>query len=136
MQPDIPLREAVHNFQPSDEWKIEQGLAGVELHLLDLTRHDEVDGVAPNWERETQPITKKFDGKLAADELTGWDGYVEWEEYPDKKRKAHEILVSQRFPPPPEFQLAPIPGTNPVLEGKLNFSHRHPYRANTTALTT
>ncbi|OTA99380.1 hypothetical protein M426DRAFT_16503 [Hypoxylon sp. CI-4A] len=117
MQTDIPLREAVQNFQPSDEWKLEQGLAGVELHLLDQTRSKEVDGDRADWEPKTSPITKKFDGKLAADELPGWDGYVEWEDYPDKKRKAHEILVSQKFPPPPEFQLAPIPGTNPVLEG-------------------
>ncbi|KAI0116084.1 molybdopterin binding oxidoreductase [Hypoxylon sp. NC0597] len=133
MQTDIPLREAVHNFQvsapptdndtqsetgqPSDEWKLEQGLAGVELHLLDQTRGKEIDGDIPGWEGDTASVTKKSDYKLAADELPGWDGYVEWEDYPDKKRKAHEILISQKFPPPPEFQLGPIPGTNPVLEG-------------------
>ncbi|OTA56683.1 molybdopterin binding oxidoreductase [Hypoxylon sp. EC38] len=133
MQADIPLREAVHNFQvsapatdsntqsetgqPSDEWKLEQGLAGVELHLLDQTRGKEVDGDIPGWEGDPTPVTKKSDYKLATDELPGWDGYVEWEDYPDKKRKAHEILISQKFPPPPEFQLGPIPGTNPVLEG-------------------
>ncbi|KAI0836448.1 molybdopterin binding oxidoreductase [Hypoxylon sp. FL0890] len=133
MQTDIPMREAVHNFQvsapardndpqsesgqPSDEWKLEQGLAAVELHLLDQTRSKEADGDVPDWEGDTAPVTRKFDSKLAADELPGWDGYVEWEDYPDKKRKAHEILISQKFPPPPEFQLAPIPGTNPVLEG-------------------
>ncbi|KAI2777768.1 molybdopterin binding oxidoreductase [Daldinia loculata] len=118
MQPeDIPQREAVHNFQPSDEWKLEQGLVGVKLQMLDQTKHNEVNGDVTGWERAIQPITKKFDSKLAVDELVGWDGYVEWEDYPDKKRRAHEILVSQTFPPPPEFQLAPIPGTNPVLEG-------------------
>ena len=41
--------------------------------------------------------------------------YVEWEDYPEKKKRAHEILISQTFPPPPEFQLGPIPGTNPVI---------------------
>jgi hypothetical protein len=44
--------------------------------------------------------------------------YIEWEDYPEKKEKAHKILISQEFPPPPEFQLGPIPGTNPVLEGR------------------
>ena len=43
--------------------------------------------------------------------------YVEWEMYPEKKAKAHKILTSQNFPPNPEFQLGPIPGTNPVLPG-------------------
>ncbi|KAI1388135.1 molybdopterin binding oxidoreductase [Hypoxylon trugodes] len=117
MQTDIPLREAVHNFQPSDEWKLEQGLAGVELHLLDQTRSKEVDGDIPRWNGEDLSDTKKINYKLASDELPGWNGYVEWEDYPEKKRKAHEILISQEFPPPPEFQLGPIPGTNPVLEG-------------------
>lgn len=43
--------------------------------------------------------------------------YCEWEDYPEKKEQAHKILVSKRFPPPPEFQLAPMPETNPMLEG-------------------
>lgn len=43
--------------------------------------------------------------------------YVEWEKYPEKKAAAHKILTSQTFPPNPEFQLSPIPGTNPVLPG-------------------
>lgn len=45
------------------------------------------------------------------------NSYVEWEECPDKKAKAHKILTSQTFPPNPEYQLGPIPGTNPVLPG-------------------
>lgn len=44
--------------------------------------------------------------------------YVEWEDYPEKRQAAYEILTSQEFPPPPEFQLEQIPGTNPLLEGK------------------
>lgn len=43
--------------------------------------------------------------------------YVEWELYPEKKAKANKILTSQNFPPNPEFQMGPIPGTNPVLPG-------------------
>lgn len=43
--------------------------------------------------------------------------YVEWENYPEKKEKAHKILTSQTFPPCPDFNFGPIPGTNPVLPG-------------------
>lgn len=45
------------------------------------------------------------------------NSYVEWEKYPDKKAKAHKILTSQTFPPNPEYQMGPIPDTNPVLPG-------------------
>ncbi|KAI0173113.1 molybdopterin binding oxidoreductase [Hypoxylon sp. FL1284] len=117
MQHDIPMREATSKFQPSDEWKLEQGLSGVELHLLDQTKGRHTGADAQASDEESSPGAGKSDDKLAADELPGWDGYVEWEDYPDKKRRAHEILISHKFPPPPEFQLAPIPGTNPVLEG-------------------
>ena len=44
---------------------------------------------------------------------------MEWEDYPEKKEKAAKILESQSFPPYPEFQLGPIPGTNPVLPGTV-----------------
>jgi sulfite oxidase len=37
--------------------------------------------------------------------------------YPEKKAQAEEILAKYDFPPPPEFQLKPLPDTNPVLEG-------------------
>lgn len=52
-----------------------------------------------------------------ADELEGWGGYVEWEDYPEKKAKAKAIMARCAFPHPPEFQLAPVPDSNPVLEG-------------------
>jgi sulfite oxidase len=45
------------------------------------------------------------------------DRYIEWEQYPEKKAIAHKIMLANSFPPPPEFQLGPIPDTNPVLEG-------------------
>ena len=54
---------------------------------------------------------------VVAEERKGWKGYVEWENYPDKKVKAHKQFQRFKFPPPPEFQLGPIPDTNPVLEG-------------------
>jgi sulfite oxidase len=46
------------------------------------------------------------------------DRYVEWENYPEKKAKAHEILTSQNFTPTPDYMTGPIPGTNPVLPGE------------------
>jgi sulfite oxidase len=54
---------------------------------------------------------------IFAEERPGWKDYIEWEKYPEKRAKAEAILASHKFPPPPEFQLGPIPDTNPVLEG-------------------
>jgi sulfite oxidase len=44
--------------------------------------------------------------------------YVEWENYPEKKAKAHKILTSQTFDPTPDYMFGPIPATNPVLTGE------------------
>jgi sulfite oxidase len=52
-----------------------------------------------------------------AEEYPGWHGYIEWERYPEKKAQAAALLARYTFPPPPEFQLGPIPDTNPVLDG-------------------
>ncbi|KAI0407246.1 sulfite oxidase [Xylaria palmicola] len=118
MEGDIPQREPLHRDQPADEWRVEQGIAGGELYLLDQTKKQGDQGYSPPPEKkDVTPRERKFDDKLAKDELPGWDGYVEWEDYPEKKKAAHEIMISQEFPPPPEFQLEQIPGTNPVLEG-------------------
>lgn len=54
---------------------------------------------------------------IFAEETPGWKGYIEWEKYPEKKAQAAAILKRYNFPHPPEFQLGPIPDTNPVLEG-------------------
>ena len=43
--------------------------------------------------------------------------YVEWEAYPEKKAIGAKILALQNFPPNPEYQMGPIPDTNPVLPG-------------------
>lgn len=51
------------------------------------------------------------------EERKGWAGYVEWEKYPEKKKHAEQVLAQYKFPGPPEFQLYPIPETNPLLEG-------------------
>ncbi|KAF9013126.1 Oxidoreductase, molybdopterin-binding domain-containing protein [Cyathus striatus] len=57
--------------------------------------------------------------KLFAEEKAfGWSGYIEWENYHEKKKIATEILLTKTFPHPPEFQLVPLPKTNPVLIGE------------------
>ncbi|MCJ1369174.1 hypothetical protein MMC20_000383 [Loxospora ochrophaea] len=52
-----------------------------------------------------------------AEEEKGWHGYVEWEKYPEKKKEAADVLAKYSFAQEPEFQLGPLPNTNPVLEG-------------------
>jgi sulfite oxidase len=32
------------------------------------------------------------------EEREGWKGYIEWEKYPEKKKKAAEILAKYDFP--------------------------------------
>ena len=32
------------------------------------------------------------------EEREGWNGYVEWEKYPEKKKQAEEILAQYKFP--------------------------------------
>ncbi|KAK5111949.1 hypothetical protein LTR85_011696 [Meristemomyces frigidus] len=111
-----------HLKNKPDEWKIEQGMHGARLPVLDQTGPDPEGTAIPPQSyvpfKDEAAIRSVGDpNKLFAEEREGWAGYVEWEEYPEKKAKAHKILSSQNFPPPPEFQLGPIPGTNPVLEG-------------------
>jgi sulfite oxidase len=59
----------------------------------------------------------KDPGPFFAEERKGHKGYIEWEKYPDKKNEAAKILSQYKFPGPPEFQLYPVPQTNPLLEG-------------------
>ncbi|TVY88008.1 Sulfite oxidase [Lachnellula willkommii] len=51
------------------------------------------------------------------EELPGWHGYVEWEQYPERKKIVQAFMKKFDFPAPPEFQLVPLPKTNPILEG-------------------
>lgn len=117
--------EGVHSDDPlsnrPDEWKIEQGLSGALLPVLDMTG-PETKAIPPQVFGE---LTKDEDAikavgdpkKLFQRERKGWKGYVEWENYPEKKAAAHKILTSQTFPPNAEYQMAEIPPTNPVLPG-------------------
>ncbi|KAK3674632.1 hypothetical protein LTR78_005354 [Recurvomyces mirabilis] len=103
-----------------DEWKIEQGLHAASLPILDQSG-DQIRYVKPMeyepWKDERAIRAVGNPEELFKEEREGWKGYIEWEAYPEKKAKAAKIMESQNFPPPPEFQLGPIPGTNPVLEG-------------------
>ncbi|KAF2008857.1 molybdopterin binding oxidoreductase [Aaosphaeria arxii CBS 175.79] len=103
------------------EWKIEQGMSGAELPVLDMTG-SQIRTLAP----QTFPAPAKDEEALKSIgdrdalfkmERKGWKGFVEWENYPDKKAIARKILTSYTWPPNPEFQLGPIPATNPVLPG-------------------
>jgi len=67
------------------------------------------------------PSVAEYNGvplnQLFAEEKQGWSGYVEWENYPDKKVIASEVLKRNKFTPIPEFQFVPLPDTNPILVG-------------------
>lgn len=118
----MEIRKKSGSNNRPDEWMIEQGLAGHKLPILDQAAGKETLKVFPPEPykifQDKKAIRAVGDrNKLFVREREGWVGYVEWEDYPDKKAKAHKILTSQTFPPCPDFQWGPIPGTNPVLPG-------------------
>lgn len=81
-----------------DEWKIEQGLHGARLPVLDQSG-SEVRYIRP-FEyvpfKDEEAIAAVGDrSELFAEERDGWKGYVEWEDCLEKKLKAHKILSSQ-----------------------------------------
>ncbi|KAJ4006014.1 hypothetical protein NW766_010839 [Fusarium irregulare] len=119
MQPDIPYRRvSVPHKQRPDEWVLEQGLEAARLGIRNQSSiqvNTEAHSLKPS---DTSQIISSDDNDLdVQDEGEGWKGYVEWEDYPDKKVKAAQRFKRYKFPPPPEFQLEPLPATNPVLEG-------------------
>ncbi|CCT75451.1 probable catalase isozyme P [Fusarium fujikuroi IMI 58289] len=120
MQPDIPYRQS--HQQAPDEWKLEQGLEPARLGIRNQSSiqiNTEPHRLNPNDHEELKGSDIPEDPDLdVQDERPGWKGYVEWEDYPEKKAKAHQRFSRFTFPPPPEFQLEPLPSTNPVLEGK------------------
>ena len=101
-----------------DDWSLEQGFSPYRIPPYGLSLNQKDHSISkPSFVLDDSPKSKDSD-KIFAEETPGWKGYVEWEKYPEKKRKAAEILARYRFPPPPEFQLAPVPSTNPVLQGE------------------
>ncbi|KAJ5756878.1 uncharacterized protein N7511_007060 [Penicillium nucicola] len=118
----MEIRSKLDTNNRPDEWMIEQGMAGHKLPILDQTDGKETIHLYPPQPskiiQDKKAIRAVGDrNKLFARERQGWVGYVEWEDYPEKKAKAHTLLTSQTFPPCPDFQFGPIPGTNPVLPG-------------------
>lgn len=104
-----------------DEWSLEQGVLAVQNsppHGLTLNRKDRSISKPP-YLLDDGPQPEDND-RISAEEIPGWKGYIEWDKYPDKKRKAAEILARDRFPPPPESHSNRLrsPAQNPVLEGE------------------
>jgi sulfite oxidase len=88
-----------------------------------LYRKDNTPGVKGSNDDSAHPavhpdVQNIDNDKVFAEEREGWRGYIEWEDYPEKKNLAHKIMISHKFPPPPDFQLGPLPDTNPVLTGE------------------
>ncbi|KOS21319.1 putative sulfite oxidase [Escovopsis weberi] len=107
--------------QPPNEWRLEQGMDPVRLGLrnqsgLNIRTHS--PQIADTHSLQVREDAEVDDATfVVSEERQGWRGYVEWEDYPEKKPKARKRFSRFRFPPPPEFQLLPVPATNPVLEG-------------------
>ena len=45
-----------------------------------------------------KPFSIQGEAPLFEEEREGWKGYIEWERYPEKKKKAAEILAKYDFP--------------------------------------
>ena len=91
-----------------------------ELPLRDQTINDQTESSPNDLNGGDSDRNDNIDvDKVFAEEIPGWRGYVEWEDYPEKRAVAAAMLAkaASTFPPPPEVQLGPIPDTNPVLEG-------------------
>lgn len=109
--------------QKPDEWLLEQGLEPAKLGLrnqsdvkINLDSPQTAD--ANETELKLRDDASEDDPNfVVTEERDGWKGYVEWEDYPEKKARAHRRFLRYKFPPPPEFQLGPVPPTNPVLPG-------------------
>lgn len=109
--------------QRPDEWLLEQGLAPAKLGLRNQS-DVKINLASPQTADANETELKLREGAeeddtsfVVEEEREGWHGYVEWEKYPEKKEKAHKRFIRYKFPPPPEFQLGPLPASNPVLEG-------------------
>ncbi|KAK5989631.1 Sulfite oxidase [Cladobotryum mycophilum] len=116
-----PIRERLIQQLPPNEWKLEQGLDPGQLGLRnqsDLKIHTESPHLAETSSAELRVDANNDDPTFVVEEeRDGWKGYIEWEDYPEKRTKAHQRFSRYKFPPPPEFQLGPVPASNPVLEG-------------------
>lgn len=113
-----PVTDGVtYAVQSLDEWSLEQGFSPYKIPPYGLSLNQKDHSISKPLYRFGNKPQPNSD-KIFKEETPGWKGYIEWEKYPEKKKKAAEILARYRFPPPPEFQLAPVPLTNPVLDGE------------------
>jgi sulfite oxidase len=99
--PSFGRREQQDVENRPDEWKIEQGLHGASLPVLDQSGK-ELRYIKPleyKPFKDDQAIKAALAGstpdELFSEDRDGWEGYVEWEERPDRKEKANKILTSQ-----------------------------------------
>lgn len=44
------------------------------------------------------PFHAKGEPPVFPEERDGWKGYIEWEDYPEKRKQAEEILAQYDFP--------------------------------------
>ena len=51
----------------------------------------------PKLSKRSELPIRKSDQVYFAEEQKGWHGYVEWEKYPDKAKRAAEILSKHKF---------------------------------------
>lgn len=51
----------------------------------------------PGLSNPTELPKHQPDDCLFPEEQVGWHGYVEWEKYPDKAKRAAEILAKHQF---------------------------------------
>ena len=61
---------------------------------------DKVDALhehRPDLPKRSELLLPKSDNVYFAEEQQGWHGYVEWEKYPDKAKRAAEILSKHAF---------------------------------------
>ncbi|RHZ64504.1 hypothetical protein CDV55_105713 [Aspergillus turcosus] len=116
------LSEQMETANRPDEWRIEQGLEGHKLSILDQSGPELIHIYPPSQQarvKDEEAIAAVGDrDELFKREKEGWRGYVEWEKYPEKKAQAHKILTSQTFDPTPDYMFGQIPATNPVLTGE------------------
>lgn len=57
------------------------------------------------------PFRAKGEIPVFAEEKEGWEGYIEWEKYPEKKKQVEALLKQYDFPDvclgPPENHMRP-----------------------------
>ena len=51
----------------------------------------------PGLSKSSDPPKQQSDYVHFPEEEIGWHGYIEWEKYPDKAKRAAEILAKHKF---------------------------------------